>query len=454
MRGLYARSAGLVVSLGVVAACAPSSLRLTLPPEVTEAALGTLVVSLEHSGTRRTVLLDLAEETPPELLPGLPAWSGEEDAVYTLLGYSASPSALEVRPGLVEPTPELPSPSTTALPPPSLVLEAIVRDEATWQPAAVPEALRELRPSRSVPPLDCSTLVARPIVLPSPTLDVRGVVATSSGTALLLVQEPGEPVGLAELSRSGSLVRRPLPPEVDSLTSLATDGTNVWATDRVNHLVLLDLRGRPLDVSEPELVYGVSSGAQGGVFGFYGSTVYRVVAGSVRVEPLLATTPGPVSITSLGSSWVERVAALYHGEAWFLEGGRWFNVPSPEALPEGRVFRVGADAQGGYLMTRRALYRRLPGRADLVPLEETNLDARDQLLVYDEGRVVVAGYRGFVKLAPRGIDAGWCTVAGVPTREIERLSVDPSRRALFLVDGLDADDTETSPLVLYVPLPE
>lgn len=445
---------GVLAVCGAVVACAPDSLRLVLPPEVAEAGLGTLVVSLAHEGTRRTVLLDLAEETPPELLPGLPAWTGEAPAVYTLLGYLPSPSALEVRPGLVEPTSAVPSPTTTALPPPSLVLEATVRDEATWQAAAVPEALRELRATRAVPPLDCSTLVARPIALPSPMLDVKGVVATSTGSALLLVQEPGEPVGLAELSVAGSLVRRPLPPEVESLTTLATDGTSVWATDRANRLVLLDLRGGVQAVSAPEVSYGVTRGSQGGVFGFYGGTVSQVVGGTLQLAPLPATTLGPESLTSLGSSWFERIAALNRSEAWFLEGGRWAQVASPEALPEGRVIRVGADARGGYLMTRRALYRRVPGRADLVPLEETNLDARDQLLVYDDARVVMAGYRGFVRLAPRGIDAGWCTVAGVPLREIERLSVDPSRRALFLTDGLDASDTQTSALVLYVPLPE
>ena len=182
--------------------------------------------------------------------------------------------------------------------------------------------------------------------------------------------------------------------------------------------------------------------------------MYRVIPGSLRVEPLPATTLGPPSLTSLGSSWPERAAGLDRSQAWFLEGGRWIDVASPEALPEGRVIRVGADARGGYLMTRRALYRRSPGRTDLVPLEESSLDARDQLLIYDDERVVIAGYRGFVRIAPRGVSAGWCTVRGVPTREIERLSVDPSGRALFMADGIDADDTQTTAVVLYVPLTE
>lgn len=443
----------LLVGLAVLGACAPSSLRVTLPPEVAEAGIGTLVVSLEHDGDRRTVLLELAAETPQGLLPGLPAWTDEEPATYTLLGYRSSPTELEVRPGLVD-LARAEGASTTTLPPPALVLQAAVQDELTWRGVAVPEALSPLRVERATPPLDCDALVARPIALPSPSLDVRGVVATSTGTALLMVQGPGEPVGLAELSLDRSLVRRALPAEVDSLTTLATDGADVWATDRRNRLVLLDRRGVVQAVSEPEVMSGVSSGSQGGVFGFYGGTVYRVVPGSLRVEPLPASTLGPPSLTSLGSSWSERVAGLDRGQAWFLEDGRWIEVASPEALPEGRVIRVGADARGGYLMTRRTLYRRLPGRADLMPLEERDLEARDQLLIYDEERVVMAGYRGFVRVAPRGVSHGWCTVQGVPIREIERLSVDPSRRALFMADGLDADDTQTSAMVLYVPLIE
>jgi hypothetical protein len=426
---------------------------VTLPPEVSEAGLGTLVVSLEHDGVRRTVLLDLAAETPPGLLPGLTAWTGEESAAYTLLGYTASPTELEVRPGLLDPA-RAEGAGATTLPTPALVLQAVVQDELSWRAVAVPEALSALRVERATPPLDCGALVARPVALPSPSLDVRGVVATSTGTALLMVQGPGELVGLAELSLDAPLVRRALPAEVDSLTTLATDGVSVWATDRRNRLVLLDRRGVVQAVSEPEVMYGVSSGSQGGVFGFLGGTVYRVVPGSLRVEPLPATTLGPPALTSLGSSWSERVAGLYRSQAWYLEDGRWSEVASPEALPEGRIIRVGADARGSYLMTRRALYRRSPGRTDLEALEESNLDARDQLLIYDEERVVVAGYRGFVRVAPRGVSNGWCTVQGVPLREIERLSVDPSRRALFMADGIDADDTQTSAMVLYVPLIE
>jgi hypothetical protein len=66
---------------------------------------------------------------------------------------------------------------------------------------------------------------------------------------------------LAELSLVAPLVRRALPAEGDSLTTLATDGVNVWATDGRNRLVLLDRRGFVQAVSEPEVMYGVSTGS-------------------------------------------------------------------------------------------------------------------------------------------------------------------------------------------------
>ena len=75
--------------------------------------------------------------------------------------------------------------------------------------------------------------------------------------------------------------------------------------------------------------------------------------------------------------------------------------------------------------------------------------------LHERGKVVVVGIGGFVEVAPnRPPFEGWCQITTGTFREIERVSVDPTRRTLFATDAIDGDGSEPRALVLRATLPQ
>jgi hypothetical protein len=207
-------------------------------------------------------------------------------------------------------------------------------------------------------------------------------------------------------------------------------------------------------VSPAGTLTGVVSNPEGdAVYGWYRDRIFTLVAGSTRTTAWPAVADAPTSITALGVSRVGEAAALSSRSVWVLQNGMWRDElrPAPEY---GRVTGVAADALGFYAVTGASLFRRRTEDRAWEQLPDVGTFERTAIIAYGGGRLAVVGTGGFLEIAgnlpPFG---GWCQIIAGTLRELERVSVDPSRRTLFVIDSLDSDGSEDRALILRVTLP-
>lgn len=443
---------GLVSYVGLGACAAPPGVRLELPPEATAPAIHTLVVSLEHEGARTTLLID--RDAPLPELPSITEWD-EDPAVYTVLAFARTVAELDVVAGPVTPA-EGPFAVTLPAPDQTFRAELSVKPPTAWVAGApVPPVLASLQLPRATQPVDCSTTLARSLAFGSNTTNITRVVATSPDTALVVTVQPGGVSGLAEVLPSGPAEDRPLPAEVDRLVSLATDGTHVWATDLSDRVVLLDLHGGVLAHGAPGALDGVIASPDGvRVFGWKGTRVVTLVAGSTRTVDYPTGPGGPPSIDRLGPSPTGDLLVASRGDLWVWNGRAWKNEFRP---PDdfGALGPVAADEVGYYAATAARLFERRIEEPSWHEITDIGTFERNHLISFGQGRRAVAGVGGFIEVWPnRPPYQSWCLVNAGTLREIEGISVDPTRRTLFAIDGLDGDGSEPGPLILRVSLPK
>ncbi len=440
--------------LVAVACSAPPSMRLSLPAEALTADVHTLLVSLEQEGAFTHTLIDLDDRATEPALPGIAEWD-DTPAAYTVQSFRETVRALELVAGPVVPNtdPAL----AVQLPAAAQVFRAelSVEPPTAWVSGApVPPAIAALQLTRSRRPVDCSTSFVRSLDVGSESIDVADVIATSPDTALVVMSENGV-FGLGEIQPDGTAEPRPLPPEIGRLTSFATDSRHVWATDVSDRVVLLDLTGGLVAFGEPGALDQVISSPDGRtVYGWRGDDVVRLVAGSTQTTAVVTAPNGPPRVDLLGPSPTGDLVVLAGSDVWVFSGGAWRNEFRASA-DFGRVTAVAGDERGYYAVTGAALFSR--GIDDMMWAEVPDIGTfeRTGVLSYGDGRVVVVGVGGFIEVTPnRPPFTGWCQIITGTFREIEKVSVDPTRRTLFATDRNDRDNTERGTLVLRVTLPQ
>lgn len=452
-RGPWARRGlRLVLALAALTGCtAREQLTLTLPEEALALDAATWVLALEYTGQTSVVVIDRRESALPAL-PSIETWDEDEPAAYTLALFGQTVDDLELAPGPAAPTPV--DAPTTRLPTPTNVYRAeLTAPATTWRPTVeLPPVLRARDFTRSPRTVDCGTQFSRGLSLGALDTEVVELAATSRTTALVMARIGGEFV-LAEMLEQGQLVPHPLPPPIDRLVTMVSDGAYVYGRDTQDRLVVLELHGELRAFSEPGFASHLVVSVTGEVYTARGTTISAITAGSTRAQALPDLPDGPSRFSRLAIGPRGEVIASEREQVWVQRGGMWRRDFVVDAT-QGPVVGVAADELGLYTVSAGKVWRRLSDIGVWEDYRDQDTLERYGVVPYGRGRMVVYGSGGQITAKVSAmLDEEWCFLTSGTLREIERASIDPSGQTLFAVDRIDNDGSERGAVVVRIDLP-
>jgi len=423
-------------------------LKLELPADTTAAPVRTLIVALTQGNTVDAIAFDLAKTTPEQIAAAAPAILDWDDtpAIYTALAFTKTATALDIaQTGLAE------NAASPPLPTPLFTYDADVAALApSWvKNGPLAPALGGLTFPNANGPLDCTTARVVPIRADDVRLELDKVAMTSPTTALLSGDLRGVPK-LVELI-DDRIEDRPLPDNVVRLHSLATDGRDVWATDNVHTLHRFDLHGRYIASSDVD-IERVTVSVTGKVYGYTNRAVFAIVAGSTMTRALdLGVLPGSIDRAEVFDE--HRVVLLLRDRRITVyELGRWLTPFAAEG--ENPFVDVAIDAVEAYAVTAAALMHREVDGATWEILPTSGTFERYGLTAFGDGRLATFGVGGLLSIHPRVLPSDdWCVTNTGTYRQIEQVSVDPTKTVLLALDDLDGDRPTEGSMMLRVTIP-